>query len=75
MDDLLLTIDETAELLRVSPRALYSWRKRAHGPAPTRIGFRKILYRRSDVELYLSAMRDRAINECITTASGKANND
>jgi predicted DNA-binding transcriptional regulator AlpA len=69
VDDL-LSIEQTAKMLHVSPRTLLNYRRKAHGPAPTRIGFRRIFYLRSDVEAYLAAMRDRTIDECIQGAAG-----
>jgi hypothetical protein len=71
VDDLdLLSIEQTAAILHVTPRSLLNYRRRAHGPAPTRVGFRRIFYRRSDVDAYLAAMRDMAIDECIQSATG-----
>jgi len=50
----LLTIEETAEYLRLTPGALYSQRYRREKPGAlgVRIG-RRILYRPSDIDRFL----------------------
>jgi predicted DNA-binding transcriptional regulator AlpA len=45
----LLTPDETADLLRISPRTLENWRARGHGPPYLRLTRRRIAYRERDV--------------------------
>jgi predicted DNA-binding transcriptional regulator AlpA len=41
----LMRVDEVAELLRMTPRALYSMRYRGYGPPSFRMG-RRVVYRR-----------------------------
>ena len=49
----LLTTGEVAEMLRVSPRTLESWRLLARGPAFVRCG-RRVGYRPEAVEHWLA---------------------
>jgi hypothetical protein len=50
----LLTLEETAEYLRLTPRALYNQRYRGEEPGALgiRVG-RKLLYRPSDIDRFL----------------------
>ena len=48
-DDQLLTITETAELLRAPVATLRWWRHTGQGPRSFKIG-RRVTYRRSDLE-------------------------
>ena len=45
---MLLTADETAEVLRTSRKAVYAMTERGQLPGVTRIG-RRVLYRRDDL--------------------------
>ena len=52
----LLTNSEAADLLRLKPRSLTVMRSRGDIPIPfIRVGRRRIMYRRSDIEAYLKA--------------------
>jgi len=44
-----LTINETAQALRVSRRTIDRWRSTGEGPAYVRMGERRIVYRVADV--------------------------
>jgi len=50
-----LTTQEVAERLRLSPRTLELWRQRGDGPPYVRVGPRRVLYRRADVETWLAS--------------------
>lgn len=52
IEDPLLTTEEAAAVLRLSPNTLRSWRTMRRGPKFATIG-RRIVYRRSDVERYI----------------------
>ena len=52
----LLTPDETAELLRTSRKAVYAMTERGQLPGVTRIG-RRVLYRRDDLLDWLDQKR------------------
>ena len=54
----LLTTEETATLLRLSPSTLRVWRYKRTGPKSFRAGGR-VLYRRDDVDAWLSAQYDK----------------
>ena len=55
MSELLLTIEETAELLRLPVATLRHYRAQGvGGPKSARIG-RRVMYRRSDVLAYIDA--------------------
>jgi len=49
----LMTTQEVADLLRTSPSTLHHWRYKNRGPRAFNTG-RQVLYRRSDVELWIS---------------------
>lgn len=51
----LLTADETADLLRISPRTLENWRARGHGPPYLRLTRRRIAYRERDVLAWIDS--------------------
>ena len=55
-DDQLLTITETAELLRTPVATLRWWRHTGQGPRSFKIG-RRVTYRRSDLEDWTEAQR------------------
>jgi hypothetical protein len=57
----LLTIEETAEYLRLTPGALYTQRYRREKPGAlgVRIG-RRILYRPSDIDRFLNEKQSEA---------------
>ena len=58
----LMTTAEVAELLRCSAWSLASMRRQGKGPAFIRVGDKRYLYRRADIEAWLN---DR------TTAQGE----
>ena len=60
--DELLTADELAEELKISPRTLERWRARGIGPAWVRVG-RSPRYRRSDVAEWLQEQRQQGGGE------------
>ena len=49
-----LTSREAADLVRVSCKTLENWRGLRVGPPFVRAGSRRVLYRRSDIERWLS---------------------
>jgi excisionase family DNA binding protein len=49
----LLTEEEAAEYLRLTPRALQAWRYQGKGPRFVRISRRAIRYRRDDLEEFV----------------------
>ena len=53
---ILLTVDETAELLRTSRRAIYMMLERHQLPGVTRIG-RRVLFRSADLLEWLDQKR------------------
>jgi hypothetical protein len=56
----LLTQEEVALKLRVSPKTLLNWRYQSRGPAYIKMGG-IILYRPSDIEAYLEALIIRPV--------------
>ncbi|WP_081616855.1 MULTISPECIES: helix-turn-helix domain-containing protein [unclassified Thioalkalivibrio] len=52
----LLSTRQAAEFLHVSPRTLIRWRGERQGPPWVKAG-RKILYRRSDLDLWIDRQR------------------
>jgi excisionase family DNA binding protein len=52
--DALLTVEETADLLRVSKSSLDKWRILGSGPRYTRVG-RRIRYRSSDLAQFIDS--------------------
>jgi excisionase family DNA binding protein len=55
--ELLMTMDEVAEYLRVPKDTVYHWRKHGQGPRGFRTG-RYVRFRRSDVDAWLETQRD-----------------
>ena len=55
VDDRLLTTAETARALNTPVATLRWWRYQGTGPKSFRLGARKVMYRRSDVESWLRA--------------------
>ena len=56
-DDQLLTLQQVAELLDVSPNTIYYWRYQGTGPQGHRIG-KRVRYWRSDVLAWMSERAD-----------------
>lgn len=54
--DTLLTPREAAEILRIAPRTLETWRRRGDGPSFVRIPS-GVRYQRADLEAYLAESR------------------
>jgi excisionase family DNA binding protein len=54
VDDGLLTVAEAADLLRLPPGTLRTWRSLNRGPKSLKLG-RRVLYRRGDVVEWLRA--------------------
>ena len=54
-----ITDTQLCELVRVDPRTTQRWRTTEQGPPFVRVGARRILYRRSDVEAWLLARTHR----------------
>jgi hypothetical protein len=61
MPERLLTLQETAEFLRLTPGALYTQRYRGEEPGMLgiRVG-RKVLFRASDIDRFLDELREAA---------------
>lgn len=57
--DRLLTTEEAAKILRVSPLTMIGWRRNRVGPAFIMSGGKKKLYRESDINAYV---KSRTIN-------------
>jgi len=53
--DEFLTDPQLCELLHVNDRTLLRWRNAGGGPPFVRVGPRRLLYRRRDVEAWLAA--------------------
>jgi excisionase family DNA binding protein len=53
--DVFLTDPQLAALLHVDDRTTLRWRNNGSGPPFVRVGPRRILYRRSDVDAWLAA--------------------
>lgn len=51
-DDALLTENQAARILRVSPRTLQGWRHRGTGPAYVKLGT-AVRYRRGDLKRHI----------------------
>jgi excisionase family DNA binding protein len=56
-DDVYLTIEEAAALIRSTPAAIYQMRRRGQGPPARRPGAR-LLFRRSELLAWLDAQPD-----------------
>lgn len=57
-DEVLLTTDEAAALMRLNPKTLKKWRHMKQGPPYASIG-RRIVYRRRDVQAFIDNHFDR----------------
>lgn len=55
----LLDLDWLSEFIDIPPRTIYNWRLRWEGPPAYRVG-RHLRFRKSDVEAWLSTVRDKA---------------
>ena len=53
----LMSENQAAEVLQVTPRALQAWRTRGGGPAYLRISHRCVRYRPEDLEQWLEDRR------------------
>lgn len=51
----LLTQEQAAAFLGLSPRTLEAWRRTSHGPAFVRIGPRRVRYRQETIQAWLTA--------------------
>lgn len=56
-EDDLLTVQEVAALLRRPVNTIRTWRYQRSGPPSFRLG-RRVMYRRGDVEEWVSIQRD-----------------
>ena len=67
----LLTVQETAEYLRLSPSALYAQRHRGDTPGAlsVRVG-RKILWRRDDIDRWFDEQRARPATRRVVMSLG-----
>lgn len=54
-DPELMTIQELADHIHCKPHTLAQWRYRGTGPKFVRVGSRRVLYRRADVDAWLDA--------------------
>ena len=54
---LLLTTDEAAKLLGVSPKTVAYWRSTGDGPVFVRLGARTIRYKLEDISSYIGGRR------------------
>lgn len=52
----LLTPEEAANLLKVSPATLKQWRHEKKGPRAVRLGYRTVRYPRYRLDLWLKAL-------------------
>jgi hypothetical protein len=55
MDDEFLIEEEAAKFLRVSPRSLQRWRMTGGGPEFTRLGKKRVGYRRSGLRAWAAS--------------------
>ena len=55
--DELLTREEAASLLRVTPRTLINWANEGHGPRAARVGARTFLYSKRELLAHVEACR------------------
>jgi len=65
----LLTPEETATQLRLAKQTLARWRCEGRGPAFLRLGAR-VLYRRADVEAWLSGKRYHSTSDRVMVSEG-----
>jgi excisionase family DNA binding protein len=54
----LLDLDWLSEFIDIPPRTIYNWRLHGEGPPAYRVG-RHLRFRKSDVERWLSTVRDK----------------
>lgn len=59
----LLTTTEAARVLRLSPQTLATWRCRGDGPKFVRLGKRRVLYLRADLERWVAEGVRRCTSE------------
>jgi len=52
-----LGINDTCEMLNISKRTLYNWRVKGTGPVYHKIGIRRIVYYKSDIDEWISNTR------------------
>ncbi len=55
MNEYLLTTNEVAEMLRIPVATLRWWRHEGTGPKAFKLGARKVMYRKSDVDAWLES--------------------
>lgn len=55
-NDVLLTPEETSELLKLSPQTLANWRSQGKGPSWVKLGARRCRYRRSEIHRFIEAV-------------------
>lgn len=60
-DDSLLTTNEAAQVLNVSPATLRWWRHSRTGPKSFTLGAKKVMYKRSDLDAWLQEQYDRPV--------------
>lgn len=58
-NDPLITVQELAAELRLAPSTLFSWRHIGTGPRSMKLGKKRVVYRRSEVDAWL-AEQERA---------------
>jgi excisionase family DNA binding protein len=60
--DELLTVDELADLLKVTRQTIYAWRAdRTTGPPAIKVGGNRLRFRRRDVDAWLDARSEKAV--------------
>ncbi len=62
----ILTTDEAARQLRVSPKTMAYWRQTGDGPAFMRLGSRTVRYRADDLAAYMNGRRRQNTVEVLT---------
>jgi excisionase family DNA binding protein len=68
---MMLTTQQLAELLHISPRTIERWRVEGHGPAFVKAG-RRVLYKEDTVDAWLSAAARGSTSEVPTIGAGGA---
>lgn len=66
---MLLTQAETAELLRLSERTLERWRVSGDGPVFCKLGKKRVLYRRDDLEKWIASHLCHSTSEASSISS------